>query len=68
MSAEQTNYVSCAVRLDGELDVIVFLTVEECEAFCKRRPEYEQVDTGIYTAREALNLFEDTSDLEGGEA
>ena len=52
-----TTIVFCAVRIDGETDVIGFASERDCLAFCEARPEYSPIQTGIHTLPEALAMF-----------
>lgn len=49
--------VFCAVRIDGDTDVIAFASERDCLMFCHARPEYSPIQTGIYTVIEALATF-----------
>ena len=49
--------IYCAVRIDGDTDVIAFETLAECLEFCQRRDEYEFIHTGVHTLSSALDIF-----------
>jgi len=47
----------CAVKTEGETDVIVFETGQDCAEFCQSQPEYEYLHTGLHSLKSALELF-----------
>ena len=50
-----------AVRIDSETDAIAFTTRADLLAFCARKPEYEPIETGIYTLADALAIWGETA-------
>lgn len=46
-----------AIKIDGETDAIAFDAYSDCVRFCNLHPEYNMIETALYTLSTALDLF-----------
>jgi len=46
-----------AVRIDCETDALAFETRADLIEFCNRKPEYQPIESGVYTLADALAIW-----------
>lgn len=53
----KTVYLAVNINSDCEFDAIAFETYNEMIEFCSIKDEYQPFETGLYTVKDALDIF-----------